>query len=62
MLGSFLCDRESHSGLCPAPPKEHGSDPIQKQALPSHTEKDLACDALSPRRSHARKLKSGVGT
>ena len=32
----FLCDRESHSGLCPAPPKEHGSDPIQKQALPSH--------------------------
>ena len=39
----FLCgDRESHSGLCPAPPKEHGSDPIQKQALPSHAEKDLA--------------------
>ena len=55
----FLCDRESHSGLCPAPPKEHGSDPIQKQALPSHAR---PCDALSPRRSHARKLKSGVGT
>ena len=36
----FLCDRESHSGLCPAPPKEHGSDPIQKQALPSHAERE----------------------